>query len=224
MRSDTTCWTLIGGAASGREADRSEFVRRYSPALCAYFTARWRSSRFANEVDDACQEVFIECFREEGPLTRVDRQRGSGFRALLYGIARNVAFRVERRVAKSERRGQANLEEIESDEATLSVAFDRAWALVLLKEAAREHQRQAEECGADAVRRVELLKLRFQEELPIREIAKRWRVDATHLHREYAKARREYENALRKTVSSHCESRSTEDVAQECRELLKLIG
>lgn len=63
MNSETTCWTLIGSAAAGDTVDRNEFVSRYSPVVRAYFSARWRSSRLANEVDDACQDVFISTLR-----------------------------------------------------------------------------------------------------------------------------------------------------------------
>jgi hypothetical protein len=60
----------------------------------------------------------------------------------------------------------------------------------LLSERARE---QAD----GALRRVELLRLRFREDLPIREIARQWDEDPARLHHEYAKARREFAAALK---------------------------
>jgi hypothetical protein len=45
--------------------------------------------------------------------------------------------------------------------------------------------------GDRAVRCVELLRLRFQEGLPIRDIATRWNEDAAKLHHEFATARDE---------------------------------
>ena len=54
-----TCWTVIRAAAAGSAPERSEFTRRYDAPLRAYFAARWRGARQAQEIDDAVQEVFI---------------------------------------------------------------------------------------------------------------------------------------------------------------------
>ena len=126
---DATCWTLIEGAASGRFADRDEFARRYLPAVQAYLLARWKESPLAQERDDAVQEVFVECFRQGGALERVHRDREGGFRAFLYGVARNVARRVEDRKARRKEIQAASagdLDRVETDDVTLSRAFDRA--------------------------------------------------------------------------------------------------
>ena len=48
-----------------------------------------------------------------------------------------------------------------------------------------------------------LLRLRFHEELPIREIAARWQEDPARLHHEYATARDEFRTALRAVVAFH---------------------
>jgi RNA polymerase sigma-70 factor (ECF subfamily) len=62
---------------------------------------------------------------------------------------------------------------------------------------------RARAAGADAARRVELLKLRFGEEMPIRDIARLWNADAARLHHEYATAREEFRAALRDVVAEH---------------------
>jgi hypothetical protein len=82
-----------------------------------------------------------------------------------------------------------NLEEIRGDEESLSRAFDQAWAVALVRETAQVHEQRARRAGSAALRRVELLRLRFQEDLPIREIAQRWQADPAGLHQEYARAR-----------------------------------
>jgi RNA polymerase sigma-70 factor (ECF subfamily) len=51
--------------------------------------------------------------------------------------------------------------------------------------------------------RVRLLQLRCGEGLPIREIAARWGESPELLHREYAKARKEYHSALREVLRHH---------------------
>ena len=59
--------------------------------------ARWRSSSQSSELDDAVQEVFVECFRAGGVLKRVDASRPGGLRPFLFGVVRNVALRFETR-------------------------------------------------------------------------------------------------------------------------------
>ena len=139
MSNETTCWTIIDAAAAGKDSDREAFARRYAPIIQAYLAARWRSTRFVQHLEDATQDVFVECFRAGGPLERADRKRPGGFHAFLYAIVRNVALRTERNHAKytaSQKAGGSEMAEIEADETSLSRVFDRAWATGLLEEAA----------------------------------------------------------------------------------------
>ncbi|MFN0136470.1 MAG: RNA polymerase sigma factor [Phycisphaerae bacterium] len=191
-----TCWTMIRDAAAGDARQRDVLARTYGPAIGAYLHARWTDPRRAADVDDATQEVFVELFRANGALQRANAERG-GFRALLYGVVRNVALRIEsRRAAQPPAMDVHEHAGIVADETRLSLAFDRAWAVATVRAAASRMRRAA---GIDvaAVRRVELLQMRFENDLPIREIAARWAVDAGQLHHEYAKARAEFREALR---------------------------
>lgn len=70
-----------------------------------------------------------------------------------------------------------------------------------------------------ARRRVALLALRFEENLPIREIARRWEVDPARLHRHYARARDEFKGALHDVVAEHSCGTANE-VEAECLRLL----
>ena len=92
---DETCWTVIRGAASGDQRDQSTFSRRYLPVVRAYLAARWRDAALEQNLEDAIQDVFIECFRAEGVLERADRDQPGGFRAFLFGVVRNIALRTE---------------------------------------------------------------------------------------------------------------------------------
>ena len=76
--------------------------------------------------------------------------------------------------------------------------------------------------GEAAPRRVELLRLRFHEGMPIREIAGLWGLDAASLHHEYARARQEFRSALRDVIAFHHPG-SPEDVDRECAQLLSLL-
>ena len=221
--SESTCWTVIEAAAASSSQDREEFVRRYGPVVRAYLAARWQSSPCLQDLDDATQEVFLACFRPQGVLDRVDS--GRGFRPFFYGVLRNVALRFERKHGRRRERQaptDADLDDLAGDDESLSRVFDRAWAKALLQEAARRMAHHAREAGEAAVRRVELLRLRFQDQLPIREIAARWVMDAGLLHHEYAKARQEFKAALREVVAFHHPD-SAREIEQECANLLSLL-
>ncbi|MHC4938546.1 MAG: RNA polymerase sigma factor [Planctomycetota bacterium] len=201
MGTDSTRWTVIRGAAAGEPRAREEFVRIYTPVVRAYLLARWRGQPLVGEADDAIQEVFIDCFKEQGALTRVEEDRPGGFRAYLHGVTRNVALRAEERRARRQMMTGSVLEKVAADEESLARRFDREWALGLIREATRIHAERATDEAT--LRRVKLLQLRFGDGLPIREIAARWQEPAEQLHREYAKARREYHAVLREVLGRH---------------------
>ncbi len=215
---------MIRGAAEGGASERAAFAERYEPVVRAYLGARWRASAYRRELDDAVQEVFVDCFRAGGVLEKADPDRG-GFRAFLYGVVRNVALRLERSVARRDKQADSAFgrgERGETEEA-LSRVFDRAWAQSLMRQAALHMAAAAPERGNGAPRRVELLKLRFQDDLPIREIAKAWDEDPAHLHHEYAKARREFRAALVEVVKEH-EGASTAAAEAECERLVAFLA
>lgn len=156
LEPELTCWTLIRSAASGDGAARESFARIYLPVVRAYLSARWRAAR--KSVDDAAQDVFVECFRAGGLLEKVDSERSGGFRAFLLGAVRNVARRHETRI----RFVEPLPAQLMADDTGPAEAFDRAWARTLLREAARV-QESAAGTGTAAARRVQLLRLRFQD-------------------------------------------------------------
>jgi RNA polymerase sigma factor (sigma-70 family) len=222
---DSTCWTLLRDAAAGGEASRAEFATRYVPVVRAYLAARWRGSRLLQEIDDTVQEIFVECLRDGGLLDRARADLPGGFRAFLYGAVRNVAMRAESRRARRLAREPAevlDLEVVPDREETLSRIFDRAWAKGVVREAAERQSTLAVQRGEAAVRRVELLRLRFHEGTPIREIARLWGVETATLHHEYARARQEFRSALREVVAFHHPGLPG-DVDRECERLLSLF-
>jgi RNA polymerase sigma-70 factor (ECF subfamily) len=171
-------------------------------------------------VDDAVQDVFVECFKTGGVLERVEVDRPGGFRAFLLGVARNVARRYEDR-----RRADGSLPDgVAADDTGPADAFERAWARSLLREAARVQEQAAVGRGEAARRRVELLRLRFQEGQPIRDIAEQWGVAAAKLHHEYAVAREEFRAALREVVEFHHAGSTAGEVEQLCRELVQVVA
>jgi len=223
--SEVTCWTIIRGAAAGRAQDRERFARSYQPVIQRYLRARWTRSPLRQEIDDAVQEVFIECFRSDGALTRADPDRAAGFRTYLHGVVRNVARRFEERRGRSREKqlaSEADVDQLPADEKSLSEIFDEAWALSLLRQARDLLKRRARGGDAIADRRLRLLRLRFEEALPIREIARRWAMDRDLLHREYRRARRDFKEALLEIVAFHHPGSPTE-VEAEAAGLLRIL-
>ena len=223
--STTTCWETITAAANGEAAQRDVLARRYRDPVAAYLRARWAGSTMQQEVDDATQEVFVELFRAGGALQKAvpKEEAVGGFRALLYGVARNVALRFEdRRVRRREHQAPSGLltHGLVEDESRLSQAFERAWAGTIMSEAAQRMAENAQRSGPAAQRRVDLLRLRFGDGLPIREIADRWQASAEELHHQYAEARREFRHALCQAVAFHCPDATKQDVESECARLL----
>ena len=222
---DSTCWTLLRDAAAGGEASQAEFAARYAPVVRAYLAVRWRGSKLLRELDDTVQDVFIECLRAGGLLDRARADQPGGFRAFLYGAVRNVALRAEaQRVRQLAREpGEVvELQRVPGGEEALSRVYDRAWAKAVVREAAERQSVLAARRGDAALRRVELLRLRFHEGMPIREIARLWGLDAASLHHEYTRARQEFRSALRDVIASQHPG-SPEDVDRECAQLLSLL-
>lgn len=222
---ESTCWTVIRGAANGSAGDRDEFVRRYGPVIRAYLASRWRGTRQAQEIEDVVQDVFLDCFRSGGAVGRADPGHGGGFRAYLFGVVRNVALRAERAQARDRLRPGAEDWDPDArsrDEPGPSTLFDRAWAASVLREAGRRMEERAALGDDDSRRRVEMLRLRFGEGLPIREIAERWHVDPARLHHAYARAREEFRAALLEVVAFHHPADPGE-VAREAERLLDLF-
>ena len=219
----STCWATVQRAVAGSHADRDAMSHRYWGPVRGYLQARWRGSPLAESIEDATQEVFLELFRKQGAIDRFDVAKTSRFRAFLYGVVRHVALRFEDRRRRSATRGfqDAQWEAVASDDERLSQMFDRLWAENLVRQAAEQMAKQAQAKGPEAVRRVELLRLRFHEEMPIRDIARRWGLDADRVHKEYAKARREFRATLQEVASFH--GGTTDDLNAEFRLLAELL-
>jgi len=202
---ETTCWTLIEGAADGRAAEREEFVRRYGRAVASYLGARWRLSPLRSLVEDAAQEVFLQCFKEGGVLGKVKKGRGPGFRAFLCAVSRNVARNVEARSFRSREGQPCGVDQFAEDHLahdSASQAFDRAWALGVLGEAMEVLQGRAALEGTEAERDVELLRLNVCEGLSIRDLAQQVGCHRNAIHRALTRVRADFARATRDVLES----------------------
>lgn len=220
-----TCWTLIQAAARGDGGARADCAVRYVPVVRAALAARWEGSPLLREIEDAVQDVFVECLRAGGAIERADPSRPGGFRAYLRGVVQNVAARIERRAAQlmSKRAPKEfDPEHVPAADTRLSVAFDRTWARSIMREAAALHASRAKAQGPAAEMRREILRLRFEEGLPIRDVAPRLGIESSVAHHEYARARKDFRAALHQVVAFHRPG-PAEDVDRECEELLRLL-
>jgi RNA polymerase sigma-70 factor (ECF subfamily) len=221
---DDTTWSLLQTAAGGDARARTLFFERYQPVVRACLSARWHGQQRA-DIDDAAQEVFLECLREGGVLDRVRADEVQRFRAFLNGVVGKVAQRFEERGARrAETEGQSALDRRDPTAIGEGQAhvLDSAWARTILKNAAERQTLDAKRVGPAAEARLEILRLRFHEGLEIREIAERRNEDAARVHHDYARAREEFLDALKFVVGERYPG-SPEAVGRVCGEILGLL-
>ena len=221
-----TCWTVLRAASTGDAGARSVFARSYAAPIRSYLGHRWRDSPWHDEIDDALQDVFVECLKPGGALDKADPTRGD-FRALLYGVVRNVARRFEERVARNNSDRQhdtLHLDDLPAPAEALSRVFDRAWAQSLLREAVLRHASAARTGDKGYRRRYRILRLRHQQGLAVRDIAARLdEPDIDVIHNGYRRARREFRAFLRAVVATHTGA-SSESIDAECRRVTEHLG
>ena len=221
-QSDSTWWTMIDRAANGDGDARSAFVGEYMTLVRRTLGARWRGSLLAQQVEDAAQDVFLDCLKDQGALGRADPARRGGFGAFLHGVIAKVALRYERSQGRRRDKPAATGPEIVDEAPSLGAAFDQAWLHRILTLAVKQMRAEAKDVAAHE--RVELLSLRFGDGLAIREIAERWERDATSLHVAYARARREFHRQVHLVLRAHApesDLASPEELDRRLRALLE---
>lgn len=222
-----TCWDLVAGAAAGNSENRRAFGELYLPIVRLYLDRRWRGKPMARDLEDAVQEVFVECFRDGGALERADPDKSSGFRGFLFGITRNVASRFERK-ASADRAGNGLqtgfLEQIANDEPRLSRLFEREWARTVVREAGELQSRRANERGGNALKRLDVIRRRFEGGRSIPEIASELGESPDLVHKWAERGRQDFRDCLREIVASHMrEPVPPESIEEECLRLLSLL-
>lgn len=217
---------MIRNAAAGDPSARAVFVARYAPMLRRSFQRRWRHGPLRDCVDDAMQEAFLECLKHEGLLAKAAPIPGKKFRAYLATLTIHVAQRVEARASRNASRTCPSPPAVEpaSKAAAPAETLDRAWAQALVQEALGEQRRRAAGISEKAEQRLELLEWRFRDGLPIREIAARLSVDPDHLHHQYAKARWDFERALRSVLRRRHPDASEERIEALLVQLADLLS
>lgn len=133
-----TNWTMIDMAVSGEgevaDEAKTRFVRRYWPAVYAYFR---KSGQSCNDASDLSQGFFCDVVFGRNLLSSASPQRGR-FRSLLLTAAQNYVrerFRYSRRAKRWSGAAPLNLNESEAviqksqTAKTPEAAFTQAWAM-----------------------------------------------------------------------------------------------
>lgn len=153
-----TSWTMIDMAVSGEgeqaDAAKERFVRRYWPAVYAYFR---KSGQSCNDASDLSQGFFCDVVFGRNLLSSASPQRGR-FRSLLLTAAQNYVrerYRYDRRAKRWA--GTAPLTLSESEAAvkmsqsaqTPEAAFTQAWAMSQIDDVLQRTQQSCREDGLD---------------------------------------------------------------------------
>lgn len=225
--SEPTRWSLIDAVRRAEPEAERAFVGRYLPVIRAYLAARWGRTPLRDELEDAAQEVMTRCLGPRGALARLEPGHPSGLRGYLFGVTRNVALEFERQrnaargAGSSHARGDGSAQEVEFDEETPSRAFARAYARGVMREARARYLATCQVAGPDAVRRHDLLVLRLEDGVAIRDIAVRWGIDAAVLHHEYARARKDYREALLEAIAEEHPGLGAERLREAAMDLMQ---
>jgi DNA-directed RNA polymerase specialized sigma24 family protein len=193
---------LLALAIAGERSAQDHFCRRFLPQVRRWLRSRWRGAVLASLVDDAAQEVFLECCRPGGALSRIDRGRRVRIVAYLHGVVGNVAARVERREARQLARraryrtgwlcrptdGEAAIDAVAR--AALRAAVRAAVQALSLEPATAGHSL------------AELVQLHFGAAQPVRAIAAAWQLPAARVHALRRRACRRLRRRLARTLSA----------------------
>lgn len=222
---DSTCWSVVLGAASGDLEARDRFARRYEPVVRSYLSTRWRVSERHERVSDGVQEVMLECLRPSGALERFDSGRSADFRGFLFGVTRRTAIAIERRWRRDQRVAIRNdvVEHCDRRSATLSAAFDRTWAQVLCIQGL-ECLRERLAGYPDRERREKCLEARFFHNKPPRVIAEEIGTPVEQVYEILKAAKQEFRDALNEVLSQYHPGATRQELEDKCRELASHLG
>ncbi|MFM1871718.1 MAG: hypothetical protein RL398_1140 [Planctomycetota bacterium] len=225
LATDGLPWMLVRAAAGGSAGALELLCERCRPLVERWLWFRWRHSPFVGLIEDATQEVFVECLRPDGALSHADPARSEhGFDAYLRGVVAHVAARVERRYARDfahRRRLAVAAARADLPQHAVEAQMDRRWVRAVLARAlARLETPQFATKMAHSAR--EFLALHLEQGLPVREIARRWHLHAAQVHELRRRAMRRLKNAVLHVLGkSHC--RAAADEREAARELLALL-
>jgi RNA polymerase sigma-70 factor (ECF subfamily) len=224
---ESTAWDVIDAAAAGDQSARASFVEHYRPGIRKLLQARWINAADRENLDDAVQDVLVECLKTGGVLDKAEQRPTTDFRSFLKTVVRHVAGRYEyRRNRTRALHSDRTLNEGEhaAQPSTASRKLDRDWARELLRATAAEQARRAQQLGAAARLRVDILRLRFEAGKSMRDIAKVLELDPAYVHHQFAKAKQDFHRALLRVLKTRRPGADDVELERECRELIGLLA
>lgn len=210
-------------AGAGESAARERFARTYHGLIRAYLAARWRLPPTSDAIDDASQEVFVQCFKQGGALLGVDPRGPARFRSYLFAIVKHVADRIERSngVRRTPQEGAPHeLDDLSAHDATLSRVFDRAWVGTVTRSAWLLMTSRLQSGDRDRLR---VLDLRFKEGLAPAAIAARLDIDVNLVYQQLRNAKRDFRSALVEVVGSYHPGATKAEIEARCVDLIDLL-
>ena len=208
---DSTCWTKLKEAVVD-DKKRQTFTILYEPVLRASLEARWQQPSLTGNILPAIQAIFDESYRQGRALEQIDSEAQGELRIFLYKIARAVATKLESDASVTE----------QIDEDRMAQVFDRAWAVCMMRQAAKMQAERARG-NEKAERRLQLLRVHFYGGVPMVTIAKLWTTDINDLDTEYEVAQQEFEAALEEVLVFH-NPRTWAETEEESARVLALLG
>ncbi len=216
MAFETTLWSRVEAAGTGRASAADELAGRYRPALVTWLTRHRGLS--ADDAEDLAQDVFVRLFSRD-LLARADRDRGR-FRSWLLGVTKNVLRERRERETAGKRGGGARpaaLDDVaepaaaaESDDDFNAVFFGR-----LLDRALDELHRASP-------RQSEVLRLRVREKLSGEAIAARLGRTEGQVKSDLHRARERLARSIRAEIAAYAST--PEEAADDLAAFGRLIG
>ena len=223
---DSTAWAVIEAAAGGDDQAREAFAEQYAPGIRTLLGKRWSNAAHREHIDDAVQDVLVECFKHGGIIEKAEQRETNNFRVFLKTVIRHVAGRYEQRRKRTRERHRSRaFDEAEhaAQQTAASRVLDREWAREVLRAAAAEQAHRAKDISAAARLRVDILRLRFEEGKPIREIAAELELEPPYVHHQFAKAKHDFHRALLRVLRSRRPDALDTELEEECRRLIGLL-
>lgn len=178
------------------------------------------------QIDDATQDVFVACLQPGGPFDpRQPQPERRELPALLRRVVEDTAGLLERRYAADRshcRCLELALARPDPDEADAPAQLDRRWLHGCLQQALRSLATR-HPLATIAHSAGEFLTLHLEHGLPVREIARRWRLRSDQVHELRRRAMRRLRAALLRVLGSNHDLQ-VRDLAEARRELLALLA
>ena len=207
VQSVHTCWTQVRGRCERRRSSSLSVLAAPTCHWCGRSCRRrWRKTPLQAEVDDAVQDTFVECMRQDGPLERAEEDRGD-FRGYLFGVVASRGLSTSKNARAAGRTTMQTRTSPRSKAATrtVSAVFDRQWAHTLMREAGdlmrvraaasspRCEAASRTYCACDSPRSCRSVRSQFNGSM-----------EPDAVHRAYAKAREEFRSLpATSRISSH---------------------